>query len=119
MTIEQMTELLLKFRRDRDWEQFHTAKDQMLSLTLEAAEVLELAQWREGDALDEHLQQNKEALGDELADVLNWVLLIAHDQKIDLADALVKKIAKNAIKYPVDQAKGRADKYTAYKEKEK
>src|SRR3954468_8470102 len=118
MTIEQMTELLLQFRRDRDWEQFHTAKDQMLSLTLEAAEVLELAQWREGDALDAHLAQNKEALGDELADVLNWVLLIAHDQKIDIADALLKKVAKNAIKSPVDQAKGRADKYTSYQKED-
>ena len=46
------------------------------------------------------------------------MLLIAHDQKIDLADALVKKIAKNAIKYPVDQAKGRADKYTTYQKPE-
>ncbi|MDB5324766.1 MAG: nucleotide pyrophosphohydrolase [Phycisphaerales bacterium] len=114
LTLAQLTELLLKFRRDRDWEQFHTAKDQMLSLTLEAAEVLELAQWREGDALDQHLLQSKEALGDELADVLNWVLLIAHDQKINIADAMVKKIAKNAIKYPIAEAKGRADKYTAY-----
>jgi NTP pyrophosphatase (non-canonical NTP hydrolase) len=118
MTLAEMTQLLLKFRADRDWQQFHNPKDQMLSLVLEASELLELAQWRNGEALDQHLQANKEAMADELVDVLNWVLLIAHDQGIDIEQALAKKIGKNAIKYPVDQAKGRADKYTAYKKTE-
>lgn len=113
-TLAELTQLLLKFRAERNWEQFHNPKDQLLSLSLEAAELLELAQWRQGEALDEHLRNHKEALADELADVLNWVLLIAHDQKIDMAEAMVKKIAKNAAKYPVDQAKNRADKYTSF-----
>jgi NTP pyrophosphatase (non-canonical NTP hydrolase) len=109
-----MTERLLAFRDARDWKQFHNAKDQMLSLALEAAEVLELAQWRSGEALDKHLADHREALGDELADVLGWVLLIAHDQGIDLRDAFARKLRANEAKYPPDQARGRADKYTAY-----
>ncbi len=112
--LADMTRQLLAFREARDWQQFHNVKDQMLSLSLEAAEVLELAQWRNGEALDQHLHNNKEALADELADVLNWVLLIAHDQGIDLSDAFTKKLAKNEAKYPADQVRGRADKYPNY-----
>lgn len=118
MTLAEMTGRLLAFRTERDWEQFHNPKDQILSLVLEATELLELTQWRQGEALDAHLRESREAVADELADVLNWVLLIAHDQGIDLADALAKKIEKNAVKYPVDQAKGRADKYTSYRQQE-
>ena len=112
--LADMLRQLLQFRRERDWEQFHNAKDQLLSLALEAAEVLELAQWRQGDALDAHLAANKQALADELCDVLGWVPLIAHDQQINLPKAFADKMARNHAKYPVDQAKGRAEKYTAY-----
>ncbi|MGC4031706.1 MAG: nucleotide pyrophosphohydrolase [Tepidisphaeraceae bacterium] len=114
MTLAEMTARLLKFRADRDWQQFHNAKDQILSLNLEAAELLELTQWRQGDTLDIHLQTNREAVSDELADVLGWVLLIAADQGIDLPTAFANKLAKNEAKYPVEQARGRAEKYTAY-----
>ncbi len=112
--LQRLTERLLKFRDDRDWKQFHNPKDQILSLCLEAAEVLELVQWKNGAEMEAHLRANKSALADELSDVLGWVLLIAHDQGIDLADAMARKIAKNEVKYPIDQAKGRADKYTSY-----
>ncbi len=113
---QSLTDRLLQFREQRDWKQFHNPKDQILSLCLEAAEVLELVQWKNGDAVEKHLADNKELLADELADVLGWVLLIANDQGIDLRSAMVNKIAKNEIKYPVDQSKGRADKYTRYEE---
>jgi len=112
--LQRLTERLLKFRDDRDWKQFHNPKDQMLSLCLEAAEVLEMVQWKNGAEMDAHLRSHKAQLADELADVLGWVLLIASDQGIDLADAMANKIEKNEAKYPVDQAKGRADKYTRY-----
>ena len=109
--LQQMTDRLLRFRRERDWEQFHNAKDQFLSLSLEAAELLELAQWRDGAALEAHLRQHEEQVADELADVLGWVLLIAADRGIDLPAAFERKMAKNEAKYPVDKAKGRATKY--------
>ena len=69
-------------------------------------------QWRNGAELDRHLVANKDRLGEELADVLGWILLLAHDQQIDLGDAFVKKIASNKAKYPIEKAKGSAKKYT-------
>ena len=111
-TLEELTKLMLQFRDERNWAQFHNPKDVALSLTLEAAELLELMQWKSGPELLEHLNANRELLADELADVLGWVLVLAHDQGIDLADAVKRKLEKNAIKYPVEKARGVAKKYT-------
>jgi NTP pyrophosphatase (non-canonical NTP hydrolase) len=83
-----------------------------LSLVLEAAELLELTQWKNGDELNQALKVRAESVGDELADVLYWVLLIAHDQAIDLAEAFERKLSKNEAKYPVDKARGSARKYS-------
>ena|SRR5947209_7813073 len=111
-TLAELTELVLKFRDERNWRQFHNPKDVALSLALEAAELLELTQWRNGEELKAHLAANREALGDELSDILGWVLVFAHDQGIDLAQAFKRKIEKNAQKYPVEKARGVAKKYT-------
>jgi NTP pyrophosphatase (non-canonical NTP hydrolase) len=110
--ISELANLVLKFREERDWKQFHNAKDVAVSLALEAAELLELTQWRNGKELDEHLAKNREAIADELADIFGWILVLAHDQKIDLADALRRKLIKNEEKYPVAKARGVASKYT-------
>jgi NTP pyrophosphatase (non-canonical NTP hydrolase) len=110
-TLEELTRLVLDFRHERDWKQFHNPKDMALSLSLEAAEVLELMQWRNGAELDEHLKTSKHRLGEELADVLGWILLIASDQQIDLAEAFEKKIELNKQKYPVEKARGKHHKY--------
>jgi NTP pyrophosphatase (non-canonical NTP hydrolase) len=110
-TIDELTQLMLAFRDERQWAQFHNPKDVALSLTLEAAELLELMQWKSGAELMEHLRLNREALADELADVLGWVLVLAHDQGIDLGEAVRRKIEKNAAKYPVEKARGVAKKY--------
>lgn len=109
--IKNLTDKLLEFRKERDWEQFHNPKDMALSLTLEAAEVLEHFQWKNGDVLAKYVVDHKENLGEELADVLGWVLLMSHDLGIDINDAMEKKIIQNSIKYPVEKAKGKADKY--------
>jgi NTP pyrophosphatase (non-canonical NTP hydrolase) len=111
-TLEQMTELLLKFREARDWQQFHNPKDMALSLSLEVAELLELMQWRNGDELVRHLKANRRAVADELCDVLGWVLLLSSDLGIDLPSAFVRKLKSNRRKYPVSKARGRAKKYT-------
>lgn len=112
--IKDLTNKLLKFRRERDWEQFHNPKDMALSLVLESTEVLEHFQWKNGVVLDEYVKSHKEELGEELSDVLNWVLLLSHDLGIDIFEAMEKKIVKNGLKYPADKAKGKADKYTSY-----
>jgi dCTP diphosphatase len=111
-TLDKLTQIVLEFREERDWKQFHNPKDMALSLSLEAGEVMELMQWKNGAELEAHLAANKDRLGEELADVLGWVLLLAHDREIDLGQAFVKKIELNKKKYPVEKAKGSAKKYT-------
>lgn len=109
--IEELTQMIIDFRNDRDWEQFHNPKDVALSLVLEASEVLEHFQWKNGEKLEEYVKTHKEHIGEELADVFYWVLLLSHDLNIDISDALEKKIIKNAEKYPIDKAKGVNLKY--------
>ena len=111
-SLADLSKLVLDFRHERDWKQFHNPKDQALSLVLEAAEVLELMQWRNGRELEKFLSANKPRVEEELADVLGWVLLMAHDLEIDLGDAFARKIELNKKKYPVEKAKGSARKYT-------
>jgi NTP pyrophosphatase (non-canonical NTP hydrolase) len=111
-TVGEMTKQVLAFRDARDWKQFHGMKDMALSLVLEAAEVLELTQWKEGKALEASLRRRKGALADELADVLYWLLLIAHDTGVDLPSAFRRKMRKNAAKYPVRLARGSSRKYS-------
>lgn len=113
-SIESLTAAVVAFRNARDWKQFHTPKDTAVSLALEAAEVLELMQWRNGDELAEHLEANRDALGHELSDVLYWVLLIAHDNGIDVGRAFRDKLRLNELKYPVAKSLGSARKYTEF-----
>ena len=72
--------MAIAFREERDWKQFHNFKDQALSLSLEAAELLELTQWKNGDELEKHLADHRERVGEELSDILLWVLTIASDR---------------------------------------
>ncbi|MDD3484385.1 nucleotide pyrophosphohydrolase [Azovibrio restrictus] len=114
-TLEELTRAVLAFRDERNWAQFHGLRHLMVSLNLEAAEVLELAQWK-SDAEVEALAtdaSSREALADECADVLTYLLLLADRAGLDLARALEQKLAKNAIKYPVEKCYGRRDKYSA------
>jgi len=103
---------LLKFRKDRDWEQFHNPKDIAISLALEAAEVLEHFQWKSAEEINEYCKKHKEDIAEELADVFNWIVLLAHDLDIDILEASKKKISKNALKYPIEKAKSNHKKYT-------
>jgi NTP pyrophosphatase (non-canonical NTP hydrolase) len=109
--IKDLTEKLLKFRADRNWQQFHNPKDMALSLVLEATEVMEHFQWKTPKEIEEYLAAAKEDIGEELADVLNWVLLMSHDLGLDIIEVMEKKIKKNELKYPIEKAKGRALKY--------
>ncbi len=110
--INNLTDLILKFRNERDWAQFHNPKDVALSLVLEAAEVMEHFQWKSSEEVNKYVKTNKEDIGEELADVLYWVLLLSHDLNIDIVKTLEQKMIKNAEKYPIDKAKGSHKKYT-------
>lgn len=110
--LKAITEHVLAFRDERDWRQFHNPKDLALSLTLEAAEVLELYQWKTGDEIAAVSRDRHSDISDELADVFYYTLLMAHDEGIDLERALLDKLKKSAAKYPVEKAKGSSKKYT-------
>lgn len=111
MSLKRLVDRANAIRDARDWRQFHNPKDIMLSLCLEAAEVLEHAQWRNGDDLKTYLAEHREEVGQELADVLYWTLLLADDLGIDLEDAFMRKMDLNEKRYPVDKARGRSTKY--------
>ena len=111
MTIQKLTKDLIDFRDERNWEQFHNPKDVALSLTLEAAEVLEHFQWKNGQELEEYAKTHKDDIAEELADVFNWILILSHDLGIDIAEASEKKLIKNRLKYPIHKAKGKTTKY--------
>lgn len=111
--INDLTKRILAFRDARDWKQFHNPKDVSLSLVLEATEVMEHFQWKNKEEMKKYVQTNKGDIGEELADVLYWILLMSNDLEIDVLEALEKKIKKNEEKYPVEKAKGKHTKYTA------
>ncbi len=100
---------ILKFRDQRDWKQFHLPKNLAISLSLEASEVLELFQWSKTNDLPKGKERELE---EELADVYYWLILLAHQYNVDLDKALDNKMKKNAKHYPINKAKGKADKYT-------
>ena len=113
MNLPELTEALRRFRDERNWAQFHTLRHLIVSLNLEAAELLELTQWK-SDAEMAALPvdaASREALCDECADVLLYLLLIAENAGIDLEAAARAKLVKNAAKYPADKAWGTSRKY--------
>ena len=112
--IEALTKALLDFRDARDWRQFHTLRNLIVSLNLEAGELLELTQWKSDDELNAMLgdESKMTALRDECADVLLYLLLIAEKGGFNLLQAATAKLKKNAVKYPVDKCFGSSRKYT-------
>ncbi|HEY1835762.1 MAG TPA: MazG-like family protein [Candidatus Saccharimonadales bacterium] len=108
---DELQKLIVKFRDDRNWRQFHNPKDLAISLLLEAAELLEHFQWKNPEEMRRHIVKHKQEVSEELADVLYWVLLIGNDLEIDLTDALKKKMVQNGAKYPVSKSKGNYKKY--------
>lgn len=109
--VNEIVKKIINFRDARDWKQFHNPKDVSLSLVLEAGEVMEHFQWKDKKEIEKYVKINKDDIGEELADVLYWILLMGHDLDIDVFDALDKKIKKNEEKYPVEKAKGKHTKY--------
>jgi NTP pyrophosphatase (non-canonical NTP hydrolase) len=110
-SISQLTARVLKHRDERQWAQFHTPKELAVSLCVESAELLALMQWKTGNDLQIHLANRWEQVRDEMADVLHSLLLLASDLKVDLGEALIEKLKKDAAKYPIEKARGQARKY--------
>ncbi|MEL7608321.1 MAG: nucleotide pyrophosphohydrolase [Bacillota bacterium] len=100
---------ILRFRDERNWKQFHNPKDLAISISLEAAELLENFQW---STAPEAVQYKKENICDELADVLIYCILMADSLDVDINSIIAKKLEQNVSKYPVDKAFGKKEKYT-------
>ena len=104
--IQEITEKIVLFTKERDWEQFHNGKDLALALSIEASELNEIFLWKSADDVD------VEKVKEELADVMNYAFLIANKYNFDVKQIILDKLNKNAQKYPIDKSKGSAKKYT-------
>ena len=102
---EEITNALLKFRNERDWEQFHNPKDLALAINVEAGELLELFLWKSSE------EANKEKVKEELADVFAYAFMLAEKYNFNIKEIILEKIKRNGEKYPIDKAKGIAKKY--------
>ena len=109
MLRDETIQRVIRFRDDRDWRQFHTPKDLAISLSLEAAELLEVFQW---SGKDLECPDQLDRIREELADVLSYCVLMADVCGLDLDEILNAKVDQNAAKYPVEKARGSAAKYT-------
>ena len=102
---EKMKTKVKQFTIDRDWDQFHNGKDLAIALSGEASELLNAFLWKKPE--DVKIEKVRE----ELADVLNYAFLIADKYNLDIKGIMLEKLKANALKYPAEKAKGRADKY--------
>ena len=116
-SIKGLIEKIVAFRDARDWKQYHNPKDLAISISLEAAELLEVFQWSGSDTeADTEKKVNK--IKEELADVIIYALLMGNDLGLDITEIVNKKLEENDKKYPVNKAYGKANKYTDYQNDE-
>ena len=103
--IQELTAAIRQFTEERDWDQFHNPKDLAVALSIEASELLEAFLWKTPE------EAKVEKVREELADVINYALLIADKYHFDVKQIVMDKLARNAEKYPVEKARGTAKKY--------
>ena len=110
--LAQLRDALRQFAAERDWDQFHSPKNLASALSVEAAELLECFQWLTEPQSRELDPVQRQQVREEMADVLNYLVRLADKLDVDLLEAAREKIAKNAVKYPADKARGSIRKYT-------
>lgn len=103
--INALTEAVNRFTEERDWDQFHNPKDLAIAISLEASELLEAFLWKKPE------EAKVEKVKEELADVINYSLLLASKYDLDVYQIVMDKLRRNAEKYPIDKARGTAKKY--------
>jgi dCTP diphosphatase len=120
LTLEELTRIQREFARERGWETFHGPRNLILALVGEVGELAECFQWLGDDGAKPGLpglsKEKREHIGDELADVLCYLIRLADVCQVDLSEAVLGKISKNAEKYPAHKAYGSCAKYTAYQD---
>lgn len=103
--LEELREAVVTFTQERDWDQFHNGKDLALALSIEAAELNEAFLWKKPEDV------SPEKVKEELADIVNYAILIADKYNLDIKQIVLDKIKRNAEKYPVSKSYGSAKKY--------
>ena len=114
MNLNDLISKIIAFRDARDWKQFHKANHLAAAIAIEAAELQEHFLWKSAGEVEAKIAEpeNRQAVAEELADVLIFSLLLAHEIHVKPADIILQKLEKNAQKYPVEKARGTATKYT-------
>jgi NTP pyrophosphatase (non-canonical NTP hydrolase) len=112
-TVKQLKELVKTFCEEREWDQYHNAKDLAIGIITESSELLEHFRFKSEEEIDDffHNKGKKEEISEELADVLFFILRFAEKYHIDLSEELKKKLDKNTEKYPIEKSRGRNKKY--------
>lgn len=113
-SIQELKNIHYKMVQERDWEKFHTPSNLAKSIVIEAVELLEKFQWADGEKSKEILETERPDVEDEVADIAAYIFSLCTIYKIDLSKAFKNKMAKNRKKYPIDECKGKSDKYTKY-----
>jgi len=109
--LKSITEKIIQFRDARQWVQYHDPKNLSLALGIEAAELQEIFLWKTSEESKNLSQKDISRVSDEIADIFIYLTYLCHEFKIDLFDATLKKIEKNAVKYPIEKSKGSNKKY--------
>ena len=103
---DKIIDLIIKFRDERDWKQFHNSKDLSLALSIEAAELNELFLWKNSEDV------NEDRLKEELADILIYALLLSKQYDLNIEEIILSKLEINSNKYPVEKSRGKSSQYT-------
>lgn len=111
--LDELTQRIVAFRDERDWKQFHSPRNLSASISIEAAELLECFQWSSDDTIAEDVEKRQGEIEQEIADVLIYTLLLAHEVGIDPVEAVQRKLAVNEAKYPIERSKGSRTKYSS------
>ncbi len=113
-TIQELKEQVKRFCEDRDWNQFHNAKDLAIGIITESSELLEHFRWKSENEIKDLLNNPKkrEEIESEMADVLYFLVRLAQRYEIDLSEVLNKKMQQNEKRYPIEKSKGSNKKYT-------
>jgi len=113
-SIEQLNERLLRFARERDWEQFHSPKNLTMALAGEVGELLEHFQWLTEEQSKQLPEDKRREVAFEMADIFIYLLRLCEPLEVDLLSVVEEKIRLNAEKYPADKVRGSSRKYTEY-----
>ncbi len=113
-TIHELKVKIKKFCEDRDWDQYHGAKDLAIGIITESSELLEHFRFKSQNEIEEMFKdgEKKDNISEEMADIMYFLLRLAQRYNLDLSDAMIKKMIKNENKYPIEKAKGSNKKYT-------